>query len=65
MKGLDEIKMANEKEMEKYRQAACKKRDDLAVQVVRVIDEYTRQRVTIGDLLVRLDKLIADLEKTL
>lgn len=71
MKGLDEIIKANEMEMKRYyEKEACKMLGDemqgfLAEAVVEAIDEYEHQRITIGDLIVRLDKIIADLEKTL
>ena len=59
MKGLSEIKKANEDAVKHYKQ------DKLASEAVNLIEEYGHQKVTIGDLLHRLDVIIAEMEKTL
>lgn len=59
MRGLQEIIKMNEDAVKHHKQ------DKLASEAVNLIDEYGRQKVTIGDLLHRLDVIIEEMEKTL
>lgn len=71
MKGLDEIIQANKDEMQRYyAKEACRMlgndmQEFLAAAAVEAIANYEQHKVTIGELLIKLDKIIEELEKTL